>query len=98
MTILFEVSALVFGTKEFQLIIFAMMISKAVATASYNLLGDIIPNSGWGSPDYTEEGEESISITGIDAPGLWLYIVTVPIDVCYLAVMTYGVYFQDQIE
>ena len=90
--------ALIFGTKQFQLIIFAMMIFKAIAGVGYNLLGDIIPNSGWGVPDYTDEGEESISFSGVDAPGLWLYVATVPIDVMYLSIMTYGVYFENQIE
>ena len=72
-----------------------MMISKAIAGTSYNLLGDLIPNSGWGVPDYTEDGEESLSFSGIDAPGLWLYVATVPIDVLYLSIMTYGVYFEE---
>ena len=97
MTIVWETLALIFGTKEIQLMIFSMMIFEAIASIIYNNVGKVVgliaPDYAWGTPSYAEENSESQSLLGVDVPGFIIYMLTVPPDLLFLSLMAYGIYF-----
>ena len=81
---IFEFLVLAIGTPSEQMLIFGMdVFSKSVGT-----IMSFIPGFG-----YPKSMEESTSAVGVDTPGLWIFLINLPIDWIAMALMVYGVYF-----